>query len=242
MKLVIIGKGNVGSNLLAAFRRKGIEPAFIDSRTLEDLPDMADVYIYTIRDSALEQVISRVHVHSRAIHLHTSGSMPLSVFGDDKAHAGILYPFQSFSKVNIIEDFTSIPVFIEGKSIDDVAAIYSLALNLTPHVYEANQHDRERLHVAGVFANNFTNLMYHEAAKMLEGTQIPFSALLPLIDETAKKVHTISPKEAQTGPASRGDRNVMEKHESLIQDETLKNIYHTLSERILAQNSVIIDK
>ena len=235
MKLVIIGKGNVGSNLLAAFKRKGIEPAFIDSHTLENLPDMADVYIYTICDSALEEVISKVHVHARALHVHTSGSMPLSVFGEDKGHAGILYPFQSFSKANIIEDFSSIPVFIEGKSIDDVAAIYSLALNLTPYVYEANQHDRERLHIAGVFANNFTNLMYKEAAKMLEGTQIPFTALLPLIDETAKKVHTMSPNDAQTGPASRGDKNVMEKQEGLIQDETLKNIYHMLSERILLQ-------
>lgn len=242
MKIVIIGQGNVGSNLLAAFRRREIEPAFINSRTLEGLPDNADVYIYAVRDTALQDVINNVRVHTRAIHVHTSGTMPLSIFGEDKPHSGILYPFQSFSKNAILEDFTIVPIFIEARGIDDVAAIYTLALSLSSHVYEANQHDRERLHVAGVFANNFSNLMYQEAARMLEGTHIPFSAILPLIDETAKKVHTIAPQQAQTGPASRGDTNVIAKHEDLIQDETLKTIYHLLSERILLQNSLIINK
>lgn len=232
MKIVIIGQGNVGSNLLAAFRRREVEPEFISSRTLEGLPDNADVYIYAVRDSALEEVINKVRVHARAIHVHTSGTMPITVFGEDKQHCGILYPFQSFSKSAILEDFTTVPIFIEARGIDDVAAIYSLALNLSSHVYEADQHDRERLHVAGVFANNFSNLMYREAATLLEGTHIPFSALLPLIDETARKVHTIRPADAQTGPAIRGDKKVMQHHESIIQDDTLRAIYHTLSQRI----------
>lgn len=239
MRIVIIGQGNVGSNLLAAFRRREIEPEFISSRTLEGLPDNADAYIYAVRDSALEEVINKVHVHARAIHVHTSGTMPMTVFGEDKPHSGILYPFQSFSKSAILEDFSSVPIFIEARGIDDVAAIYSLALSLSSRVYEADQHDRERLHVAGVFANNFTNLMYREAAAMLEGTHIPFSALLPLIDETARKVHTIRPADAQTGPASRGDQNVIAKHESLISDSEARNIYHTLSTRILNNDSTI---
>ncbi len=238
MKIVIIGQGNVGSNLLAAFRRKQIEPACIDSHTLDGLPETADVYIYAVRDTALQDVINKVRVHTRALHVHTSGTMPITVFGTDKPHNGILYPFQSFSKSNIIEDFTTVPMFIEAGNIDDVAAVYSLALTLTPHIYEANQHDRERLHVAGVFANNFTNLMYQFAQDMLDGTHIPFSALLPLIDETAHKIHTLSPMEAQTGPAHRADQNVIDHHLSLIGDADVRNIYERLSKQIIKKHSL----
>lgn len=232
MKIVIIGQGNVGTNLLAAFRRREIEPAFISSRTLEGLPDNADIYIYAVRDTALEEVIDKVHVHARAVHVHTSGTMPLSVFGADKPHSGILYPFQSFSKTAILEDFSEVPVFIEAKNIDETAAIYSLALNLTNRVYEASQHDRERLHVAGVFANNFSNAMYCIAKDLLKGTSIPFAALLPLIDETARKVHNVSPREAQTGPAKRHDEAVMAHQESLISNPDIKELYHLISQQI----------
>lgn len=236
MKIVIIGQGNVGSNLLAAFRRREIEPAFISARTLENLPLEADVYIYAVKDCALEQVVSKVHVHTRALHLHTSGTMPITIFGEDKPHAGILYAFQSFSKEHILEDFSQVPIFIEARGIDDIAAVYSLALNLSSRVYEADQHDRERLHVAGVFANNFVNLMYREAASLLEGTHIPFNTLLPLIDETAAKVHTMSPNDAQTGPAVRGDANVMQHHLELLTDPDVQQIYRTLSARIGAKS------
>lgn len=236
MRIVIIGQGNVGQNLMAAFSRRGICPTLVNSRTLENLPTNADAYIYAIKDTALREVISRVQVEHRAVHMHTSGTMPIDVFGPDKPHSGILYPFQSFSKTHIIEDFTTVPIFIEGRTIDDVASIYSLALNLSNHVYEANQHDRERLHVAGVFANNFTNLMYREAKQLLADTHIPFAALLPLIDETARKVHSLSPEDAQTGPAQRQDQNVIEHHLSVIPNQSTREIYRILTDRIQKNN------
>jgi predicted short-subunit dehydrogenase-like oxidoreductase (DUF2520 family) len=131
----------------------------------------------------------------------------------------------------VIEDFSTIPVFFEARGIDDISAVYSLALTITSHVYETTQYDRERLHVAGVFACNFTNLMYTMAAELLRNTHIPFSALLPLIDETAAKIHTLAPRDAQTGPARRGDQNVMQHHLSLLGEETEK-VYRLLSEAV----------
>lgn len=233
MRIVIVGQGNVACNLQAAFLRNNISAEMVSSRTgLDTIPQNADVYIYAVSDIALAEVISQVHVQPRAIHVHTSGTMSLEVFGPDKPHCGVLYPFQSFSKAHILEDFTTVPVFIEAKGIDDVAAVYTLALSLTPHVYETTQTDRERLHVAGVFANNFTNYMYSVAKDILSGTHIPFSALLPLIDETAKKVHTLSPREAQTGPAIRGDKNVMSHHLEILTDDKQREIYRLLSEQI----------
>ena len=204
----------MGTNLHHAFSLKGIKTELIHARPLTaprppkggDVP-LADVYIYAIADQALREVVSKIHA-PKALHLHTSGTMPIEVFGEDKPHSGILYFFQSFSREVLIDEWSGIPCFISGRNIDDIAAIYSLAQTLTSRIYEANQHDRERLHIAGVFANNYTNLMYRIAADILKDTQIPFEALLPLIDNTAAKVHKMAPKDAQTGPAQRGDEGI----------------------------------
>lgn len=236
MKIVIIGSGNVGTNLEAAFRRVGLEVIMVSSRgAFEDLSTTADAYFYTVADNAVQDIINKVHVHPRAMHLITSGTLPLSIFGEDKPHSGVFYPFMTFSKARILEDFSNVPIFIEAKNIDDTAAVYSLALTLTSHVYEACQADREKLHVAGVFVNNFANCLYKSAEDILRGTGIPFKCLLPLIDETAAKVHVMSPKDAQTGPARRGDEAVMEHHLSLLYPEE-KEIYKLLSNKIKKQN------
>ena len=242
MRIAIIGNGNVATSLHAAFSKKGIEALMINSRELtsgvgEPLTE-ADVYIYAVRDEALREVIAAVHAPARSVHVHTSGTVPISVFGEDKPHCGILYPFQTFSKAQPIDDFTDIPLFIEAKNIDDVAAVYTLALTLSPRVIETTQADRERLHVAGVFANNFTNCMYRIAADILKGTSIPFSVLLPLIDQTAAKVHNLAPKDAQTGPAVRDDEQVIRHHIELLQSISALNsnfeeeIYRQLTDYI----------
>ena len=231
MNIVIIGRGNVATNLDYAFRKKGVACQMVSSRDGLDLLPQANVYIYAVKDEALTSVIAQVQGKEKSLHLHTSGTMPISVFGDDKPHAGIFYPFQTFSKARVIENFSTVPVFFEARGIDDISAGYSLALTITSHVYEATQQDRERLHVAGVYACNFTNLMYTMAAELLKNTHIPFSALLPLIDETAAKIHTLSPRDAQTGPARRGDENVMNHHLSLLNDEQ-RQVYQLLSDAI----------
>ena len=231
MNIVLIGKGNVATNLDYAFRKKGVACQMVSSREgLDQLP-AANVYIYSVKDEALAEVVAQVQGKEKSLHLHSSGTMPITVFGADKPHAGIFYPFQTFSKARLIEDFSTVPVFFEARGIDDISAVYSLALTITSHVYEASQQDRERLHVAGVFTNNFTNLMYTMAAELLKSTHIPFSALLPLIDETAAKIHSMAPRDAQTGPARRGDENVMNHHMQLLSEEQ-REIYRLLSEAI----------
>ena len=231
MNIVIIGQGNVATNLDYAFRKKGVACQMVSSREGLDRLPQANVYIYAVRDEALPSVVAQVVGVEKSLHLHTSGTMPITVFGEDKPHAGVFYPFQTFSKSRVIEDFSTVPIFFEAKGIDDISAVYSLALAITSRVYETSQHDRERLHVAGVFANNFTNLMYTMAAELLQGTHIPFKALLPLIEETAAKIHTLSPCDAQTGPARRGDENVMNHHLELLNEEQ-RQVYQLLSDEI----------
>ena len=228
MKIVIIGAGSVGTNLHHGMELKGIRTELVHARPLTADPSAVDAlpkaecYIYTVADNALAEVVSKVNA-PQALHLHTSGSMPIEVFGADKPHAGILYFFQSFSRTQLIDEWSNIPCFIEGRNIDDIAAIYSLAQCLTSRIYEANQHDRERLHIAGIFANNYTNLMYRIAAQVLKDTQIPFEALLPLIDYTAAKVHAMKPADAQSGPSQRGDQAVIDHHLEILREFRVQN-------------------
>ena len=247
MNIILIGQGNVATNLHHAFALKGLRTQMVSSREgLDSLP-AADVYIYAVRDEALPQVVQKIAEESKkpinthlctALHLHTSGTMPISVFGDALPHAGVMYFFQTFSKAKLIDDFSQIPVFVEGKQIDDLSAIFTLAQTLTPRVYEASQHDRERLHVAGVFANNFTNHMYAIAADILKDTHIPFQVLLPLIDQTAEKIRHLSPHDAQTGPAKRHDEQVMNHHLSLLTTPEQKQLYTLISQMIMQNHQL----
>ena len=234
MRIAIIGAGSVGTNLHHALELKGIRAELVHGRpiTADPVPTypvpQADVYIYAIADHALREVVAKIEA-PKALHLHTSGTMPIEVFGSDKPHAGILYFLQSFSREVLIDDWSAIPCFIEGRNIDDIAAIYSLAQTLTIRIYEANQHDRERLHIAGVFANNYTNLMYRIAEQVLQDTQLPFEALLPLIDHTAAKVHTMKPADAQTGPAKRHDEAVINHHLEILKNSPYAGLYRELA-------------
>ena len=73
------------------------------------------------------------------------------------------------------------------------------------------------------------------AYELMQRNGLPFDAMLPLIDEAARKVHRMSPIEAQTGPARRGDGNVMNAHMAML-DSELANIYETLSNYIMKRN------
>ena len=222
MRIAIIGHGNVATSLHEAFAAKGISVPMLSAHALlaspedEPIADSTDVLIYAVCDTVLPALAKAVRVPKRVLHVHTSGTIPLTIYGEDKPHCGIMYPFQTFTKAAPIADFSDVPIFVEARGIDDISAMYTLALTLSPRVFEATQPERERLHVAGVFANNFTNCMYSIASDLLQGTSIPFSVLLPLIDQTATKVHTLAPREAQSGPAARHDEAVIAHHLELL--------------------------
>jgi len=189
------------------------------------------VVLYSLKDSVLREVLEQIDA-PEALHLHTAGSMGVEVFeGTNKPHAGVLYPFQTLSKDRVL-DFAEIPVFVEVVDSEDLPQIQQLAGQISRKVYEADSETRRRLHVAGVFANNFTNCMYAIAAEILAPTGLPDDVLLSLIDETAAKVHSIPARQAQTGPAKRYDENVMQAHLALLNSPNEQEIYRAISKNI----------
>lgn len=250
MKIVLIGAGNLATHLGKALHAAGHDMVQVFSRTMqsaeplaslldaEPLTDMAqvrddaDVYIFSVKDSALEQLISQLCGGEKKVFLHTAGSMPMSVFRGKALHYGVLYPMQTFSKQREV-DFSIIPCFIEANDEFALKQIEGLAGQISHRVYQLSSEDRKYLHLSAVFACNFANHCYAASQELLQQHGIPFDVMLPLIDETAAKVHGMTPKEAQTGPAVRYDENVIGKQIQLLENQPyFQKIYDCMSKSI----------
>lgn len=248
---MFIGAGNLATHLAQALKKAGHEITQVYSRTKQSaemlatkvgaepvtdtdkLRDDADACIMAVKDSALEELITRVcDTRKNIVFMHTAGSMPVSLFEEHAQSYGVLYPMQSFSKERAV-DFTKIPCFLEWNGDRARIVITRLAESVSSIHYEMNSDARKHLHLAAVFASNFVNHCYVLSAELLQKYDLPFDVMLPLTDEVAKKVHEMTPAEAQTGPAVRYDENVMDKHKRMLEDEPLmKKIYETMSESI----------
>lgn len=250
MKIVLIGAGNLATHLGKALHAAGHDMVQVFSRTMqsaetlaslldaEPLTDMAqvrddaDVYIFSVKDSALEQLISQLCGGEKKVFLHTAGSMPMSVFRGKALHYGVLYPMQTFSKQREV-DFSIIPCFIEANDEFALKQIEGLAGKISHRVFQLSSEDRKYLHLSAVFACNFANHCYAASQELLQQHGIPFDVMLPLIDETAAKVHGMTPKEAQTGPAVRYDENVIGKQIQLLENQPyFQKIYDCMSKSI----------
>lgn len=250
MKVVIIGSGNVATHLsLAMASLEGIEICQVYSPTeahAEILAERlncdfvtnptqirkdADVYLFALKDQALETVIRAVPANN-GLWLHTSGSMPMQVFAGYTERYGVLYPLQTFSKSREIS-FRGIPLFIECHREEDKNCLEDLARRLSGKVCELSSEKRRSLHLAAVFACNFTNHIYALAEEILAKEGLSRDYLFPLIDETAAKVHELPAQEAQTGPAIRYDENIINKHLGMLADDPdVQTLYRLLSQSI----------
>ena len=200
--------------------------------SVEEVCKDADIYIVAVKDDALPALIPELTKDRYGLFVHTAGSVPMSVWKGYAFSYGVLYPMQTFSKQKPV-DFRKVPFFLEGDGGETLVQLRELACSLSEQVYDATSEQRTALHIAAVFACNFTNHMYALSAHLLEKNGLPFEAMLPLIDETARKVHELAPKTAQTGPAIRKDMDVMNKHLNMLAGEPgLKELYEKISKSI----------
>ena len=249
MKIVILGAGNVASHLARAFSRadhdvtmwnrsEGSLKLIADelncpcTTDMDALPKDADVYIISVKDDAVDSVAEQLaHTlgKTKAAVAHTAGSLPKSLLDERFEYGGVLYPMQTFSRDKEL-DYKEIPFFIEEHS--DV--LKRLALTVSEHVYSLTSEQRKVLHLASVFACNFANHCYMIAEDILKQIDIPFAALLPLINETTSKINALSPRDAQTGPAVREDDTVLGRQIHLLDSRPdLRDIYIRMSNSII---------
>lgn len=249
-RICLIGAGNVATHLALAINsvadiisiyshdrqnavalasKLGKESIATDS--LESIPADADFYIVSVKDDCIAEVARRTT--DAGVWAHTSGSIPMTVFEGIKSRYGVFYPLQTFSKT-VSLDISKVPFFIEGNTSLVLDALMALAKKISTVVEPADSNRRKALHIAAVFACNFVNYMWIEADELLQREGLDISFMRPLLEETLRKLSSVSPADAQTGPARRGDRHIIENHLSQLHGEQ-HEVYELLSKLILTR-------
>lgn len=243
--ITVIGSGNVAWHLIKQFaqnplmhlkqhagRREQQDDSFkafgVPYTTINDL-EPTDLTIIAVNDTAIAEVSHAIPYTGQLV-VHTSGSMTMDILSP-KNNRGVFYPLQTFSK-SVPLEFKKIPICIEAIASTDVNMLKKVAFALSENAHEINTISRKKLHLAAVFANNFTNHCYTIAQQLCQEEDLPFELLHELITETAKKAITHYPDQTQTGPAKRGDQQVLETQEKTLSNAAHKIVYSTLSKAI----------
>ncbi|QDW21913.1 Rossmann-like and DUF2520 domain-containing protein [Flavobacterium sp. KBS0721] len=245
IRITVIGSGNVAQHLIKAFAKSElVEIVQVYARKKEALSSLiefdkitsdfeelqeSDLYIIAVSDKAIADVSKQLPFQNRIV-VHTSGAASLDVL-DAKNRKGVFYPLQTFSKNKEI-DFSIVPLCLEAENTFDFRVLETVAKSISNAVFAINSDQRKALHVAAVFVNNFTNHLYHIGKEICGEHQVPFEILRPLIQETAEKINTLDPVDAQTGPAKRNDNNTIAAHLDYLTNENQKNIYKLITQSI----------
>lgn len=256
-EIVILGAGKVASALGNVLIQNGYTIIQIYNRTLEnaiplaekwncvatdrisEVAQNADLYLISVKDDAIASLANALSSLSQIqpLVVHTSGALAGKIINQASNRFGVFYPLQTFTSGRDV-NFQNIPICVEASNYQDVSALSKVARSISQNVYHLSDEQRAQMHVAAVFANNFTNHLFHIAQKILDQKEIPFQILFPLIEETVKKIASQSPITAQTGPAIRHDQQTINKHLSILAETpTYLEIYEKLT--ISIQNSSI---
>ena len=249
--ITLIGSGNVATWI--AQRLQG-NPRFpitqVFSRHLEHAQTLADllnaeaiedirklnpdnqIFIFALADKAYDEILPLLPF-KLPLAFTTSGTVSCQCLKDYAEQYGVIYPLQTFTKSQDMRKL-EVPLCLESDFAGKHKTLmWELARELSPTCYEVSEAQRAKMHVAAVFACNFSNAMYQIAYKLLKENGLPFEILLPVLRQTVEKVSQMTPAEAQTGPAVRGDVNVMRAQISTLSDDRLKELYRLVSELIM---------
>jgi len=247
----LLGSGNVATWIAGRLRGSSYFPVKqVYSRHLEHAQVVADlcgaeavddlsrlnrecqIYIFALSDDALPQVLPQIPF-KMPLAVHTAGSIPQEIFEPYADHYGVLYPLQTFSKSADMSAL-KVPLCVETAAAGEkTELLMQLAAELSDMVRPMDSEQRFYAHLASVFACNFSNAMCTVADDILHQHQMDLDLILPLMEQTIHKLYELSPKNAQTGPARRGDLAVMRKHMDALTDERWREIYRLMSDFIM---------
>ena len=248
-KIVFIGAGNVATQLGFALKKSKHTIVQVVSKHKssanklaqllncdysvfpEKINSSADIYVIAVKDDAIGEVVKQLKLKNKIV-VHTSGSVEMNILKSSSDNYGVFYPLQTFSKTSSI-DFKTIPICLEANNTNTFKVLEILANSISKDVQKINSDQRKTIHVAAVFACNFSNHLYTIASDILASANLSLDILKPLIEETSKKIKNNLPAQMQTGPAIRGDKKTMDKHLKMLSDKKqYKEIYKLMSKSI----------
>jgi predicted short-subunit dehydrogenase-like oxidoreductase (DUF2520 family) len=245
IKVVIIGAGNLAFHLTNEMLQQtaNIQLVQVYNRNIKKIEYLAskvaitnslhklkqaDIYIVCVADNAIAEVSKQLNFPSKLV-VHTSGANSVNIL-QSNSYKGVFYPLQTFSTAKNI-NFSNVPFCIETENSKQLNLLSTLAKTISNKVYFFNAEQRKALHVSAVFVNNFVNHLFHIGNQICTSNNIPFEILKPIIDETVQKIETLTPFDAQTGPAKRNDTKTIEEHLAIL-TANQQEIYKLLTNSI----------
>ena len=245
----ILGSGNVATHLASAFYEAGLKIDCVYSKTLKHARELAlkynalytcelkdacvhstDLIVVSVKDDAIKDLVLELD-NTETLIVHTAGSISIEELSKFKNN-GVFYPLQTFSKSKTIL-LQEVPFLLEANSCENMVLLEELARKITKKVFKIDSESRLKVHLAAVFACNYTNYMWLAAHEILQETNLDFSVFSALLHETLEKAIAMKPYSAQTGPAKRGDLNVIHKHLAVLSNNPeLQNLYSLISSSI----------
>ena len=235
LRIGLLGTGRVASHVGPALAAAGHHVVFVWGRTpshavalagqlpgaqvlaalSQPLPT-ADVYLLAVPDAAVAPLVASAAWPDGALVAHLAGVLPLAIFAaQPRVRGGVFYPLQTFSPGRAI-NWPAVPLCIEAADLAAEATLLNLAGSLSQHVLRLDSAKRLKLHVAAVFANNFTNHLLGIADALLAEAALPATLLAPLVRETVDKALAHAPFTVQTGPATRHDGPTLAAHQAAL--------------------------
>jgi predicted short-subunit dehydrogenase-like oxidoreductase (DUF2520 family) len=255
-KIVIIGAGRLAVNLSVALRKKNLKVIEVYNRSesrgldlakrlkakyipvLEHISLDADLYILTVSDDAIKQVLERLDIGDHLL-VHTSGSVDMDILGMAATNYGVIYPLQTFRTDRRVS-FRNSPLCIEASSDENLRRLKAFADSISNRVYKINSDQRRVLHLAAVFASNFSNFMVAISQDLLRNKGIDPLILEPLVKYTARNSESPSVFDFQTGPAIREDMETIAMHlDMLSAHPDYKEIYSLITQDIIKHKKKI---
>lgn len=246
ISIVILGSGNVAQHLInAVMKSDGLQLLQVFARNPESISGLipydkitssfetildADLYLISVSDNAISEVSISLKFKNKLV-AHTSGSFSIDDL-DSRNRKAVFYPLQTFSKNKEI-NFREVPICLESQNESDFKILEKVAYCISDKVFTINSSQRKSLHVSAVFVSNFVNHLYSIGNDICKENEVDFDILKPLIQETAHKILSLAPNEAQTGPAKRNDTLTINSHLQFISDENQKETYKMLTKSII---------
>ena len=254
-KIAILGTGNVGTWLFETLKNQNnLEVLLFSSRKIETLPANFDLYVFALKDDVYEDVLKQIPFKMPHA-LHTSGSLSQNILAPYSEKYGVLYPYQSITNEErekgarrkeedngrmspsnfegVPEGRGSlhieVPICFEASDLFFESVLFQWTNSTFNLVYKITEEQRFAMHLAAVFANNFTNAMYEVAFQIFKKNDLDWSLIFPLLENTLEKAKHNAPHTVQTGPAARNDVSIMKKHCNTLKDEDLKSLYRIVS-------------
>jgi len=237
-KIVVTGTGNVGTWLFQTLQNQNnLSVVSVSGRNIEILPKDYDLYIFALKDDVYETVLQQIPFKMPQA-VHTSGSLSQNILAPYSERFGVVYPYQTITRKaecgtqKAEREMLNVPICVEGNHSEFEATLFHWANSVFDIVFKVSEQQRFAMHLAAVFANNFTNAMYGIAYQIFKESHLDWSLIFPLLENTLEKAKHNNPCVVQTGPAVRNDISIMEKHCNALKNEDLKKLYLLISKVI----------